>query len=174
MRKIKKGDNVVVLAGRDKGKRGEVTRDVGDDYVLGRGRQPGQRGIRGRTRCKNQPGGIVAKEMPIHVSNVAIWNPVTQKPDRIGFRQLNDGRKVRFFKSNGEVLGVLTMARLKEILQEGDRAGADQAVRLQVDDAGAAPHEDRAEHGRGRGRSPTRRSSRTRWATCRSSPARSR
>ena len=54
---------------------------------------------------KNQPGGIVTKEMPIHVSNVAMYNPVTQKADRVGFRTLNDGRKVRFFKSNGEVLG---------------------------------------------------------------------
>ena len=51
---------------------------------------------------KNQPGGIVTKEVPIHVSNVAIWNPVTQKPDRIGFQLLEDGRKLRFFKSNGE------------------------------------------------------------------------
>jgi large subunit ribosomal protein L24 len=55
---------------------------------------------------KNQPGGIVTKEAPIHVSNVAIWNPVTRKPDRIGFRTLGDGRKVRFFKSNGEMIGV--------------------------------------------------------------------
>jgi large subunit ribosomal protein L24 len=54
---------------------------------------------------KNQPGGIVTKEIPIHVSNVAVYNPVTQKADRIGFRTLNDGRKVRFYKSNGEVLG---------------------------------------------------------------------
>jgi large subunit ribosomal protein L24 len=54
---------------------------------------------------KNQPGGIVTRDMPIHVSNVAVYNPVTQKADRIGFRTLNDGRKVRFYKSNGEVLG---------------------------------------------------------------------
>ena len=54
---------------------------------------------------QNQPGGIVTKEAPINASNVAIWNPLTQKADRIGFRTLNDGRKVRFYKSNGEVLG---------------------------------------------------------------------
>ena len=54
----------------------------------------------------NQPGGIVTKEMPIHVSNVAIWNPVTKKADRIGFRSLQDGRKVRIYKSNGEMIGV--------------------------------------------------------------------
>jgi large subunit ribosomal protein L24 len=51
---------------------------------------------------KNQPGGIVSKEVPIHVSNVAIWNPVTQKPDRIGLKLMEDGRKLRFYKSNGE------------------------------------------------------------------------
>ena len=54
---------------------------------------------------QNQPGGILTKEMPIHVSNVAIYNPVTQKADRIGFRMLDDGRKVRFYKANGEVIG---------------------------------------------------------------------
>jgi large subunit ribosomal protein L24 len=104
MRKIKKGDNVVVIAGRDKGKRGEVTRTVGTEKLL----VAGVNQVKKHTRpnpVKNQPGGIITKEMPIHVSNVAIWNPVTQKPDRIGFRTLQDGRKVRFFKSNGEVLG---------------------------------------------------------------------
>jgi large subunit ribosomal protein L24 len=53
---------------------------------------------------KNEPGGIVAKEMPLHVSNVAVWNPVTQKADRVGIRVLDDGRKVRFYKSNGELI----------------------------------------------------------------------
>ena len=104
MRKIKKGDNVVVIAGRDKGKRGEVKATLGADHVLVAGINQVKRHTRPNP-MQNQPGGIVAKEMPIDVSNVAIWNPVTQKPDRIGFRTLNDGRKVRFFKSNGEVLG---------------------------------------------------------------------
>ena len=105
MRKIKQGDSVVVIAGRDKGKRGDVTRTVGGDHLL----VAGVNQVKKHTRpnpMKNQPGGIITKEMPIHVSNVAIWNPVTQKPDRIGFRTLNDGRKVRFFNSNGEILGV--------------------------------------------------------------------
>ncbi|HEX8011422.1 MAG TPA: 50S ribosomal protein L24 [Casimicrobiaceae bacterium] len=104
MRKIKKGDNVLVIAGRDKGKRGEVTRIVSADYVL----VAGINQVKKHTKpnpMKNQPGGINTKEMPIHVSNVAIWNPLTKKADRIGFRTLQDGRKVRFFKSNGEVLG---------------------------------------------------------------------
>ena len=105
MRKIKKGDNVVVIAGRDKGKRGDVTRTIGAEQLVVAGVNQVKRHTKPNP-MKNQPGGIVTKEMPIDVSNVAIWNPVTQKPDRIGFRTLQDGRKVRFFKSNGEVLGV--------------------------------------------------------------------
>ena len=104
MRKIKKGDNVVVIAGRDKGKRGDVKQIVDADHVV----VAGVNQVKKHTRpnpMKNQQGGILTKEMPIHVSNIAIYNPVTQKPDRIGFRKLDDGRKVRFYKSNGEVLG---------------------------------------------------------------------
>ena len=104
MRKIKKGDNVVVIAGRDKGKRGDVTRTIGIDRVVVAGVNQVKRHTKPNP-MRNQPGGIVTKELSIHLSNVAIWNPVTQKPDRIGFRTLQDGRKVRFFKSNGEVLG---------------------------------------------------------------------
>jgi large subunit ribosomal protein L24 len=101
MRKIKRGDAVVVIAGRDKGKRGDVSKIVDDTHVV----VGGVNQVKKHTKpnpMKNQPGGIVTKELPIHVSNVAIWNPVTQKPDRIGFRVLEDGRKVRFYKSNGE------------------------------------------------------------------------
>jgi len=104
MRKIKRGDNVIVIAGRDKGKRGEVTHTVGVDYVLVAGINQVKRHTRPNP-MKNQPGGIITKEVPIHVSNVAIWNPVTRKADRVGSRRLDDGRKVRFFKSNGEVIG---------------------------------------------------------------------
>jgi len=104
MRKIRKGDNVVVIAGRDKGKRGDVTRTVGSDRLVVAGVNQVKRHTKPNP-MRNQPGGIVTKELSIHLSNVAIWNPVTQKPDRIGFRTLQDGRKVRFFKSNGEVLG---------------------------------------------------------------------
>jgi large subunit ribosomal protein L24 len=103
MRKIKKGDNVVVIAGRDKGKRGDVARVVDESHVLVNGINTVKRHTRPNP-MKNQPGGIVSKEMPIHVSNVAIWNPVTGKADRIGMRVLEDGRKVRFFKSNKEQL----------------------------------------------------------------------
>ena len=101
MRKIRKGDNVVVIAGKDKGKRGDVARYVDDSHVIVNGVNTVRRHTKPNP-MKNQPGGIVSKEAPIHVSNVAIWNPVTQKPDRIGFRLMPDGRKLRFFKSNGE------------------------------------------------------------------------
>jgi large subunit ribosomal protein L24 len=101
MRKIKKGDNVVVIAGRDKGKRGDVARYVDDTHVIVNGVNQVKRHTKPNP-MKNQPGGIVTKEVPIHISNVAIWNPVTRKPDRIGFRMMQDGRKLRFFKSNGE------------------------------------------------------------------------
>ncbi|HXU55349.1 MAG TPA: 50S ribosomal protein L24 [Casimicrobiaceae bacterium] len=104
MRKIKKGDNVIVIAGRDKGKRGSVTQIVDDQHVVVAGINQVKKHARPNP-MKNQPGGIITKEIPIHVSNVAVYNPVTQKADRIGFRTLNDGRKVRFYKSNGEVLG---------------------------------------------------------------------
>jgi large subunit ribosomal protein L24 len=104
MRKIKKGDSVVVIAGRDKGKRGEVSRIVDAGHVVVNGVNTAKRHTRPNP-LKNQPGGIVSLELPIHVSNIAIWNPVAQKADRVGVRTLDDGRKVRFFKSNGELLG---------------------------------------------------------------------
>ena len=103
MGKIKKGDNVVVIAGRDKGKRGDVAHVVDATHVVVNGINQVKRHTRPNP-MKNQPGGIVAKEMPIDVSNVAIWNPVTQKPDRVGQRVLEDGRKMRFYKSNGELI----------------------------------------------------------------------
>jgi large subunit ribosomal protein L24 len=103
MRKIKKGDNVVVIAGRDKGKRGDVERIVDDSHVVVNGVNAVKKHAKPNP-LKNQPGGIISKEMPIHVSNIAIWNPITQKPDRIGFRIMDDGRKLRFYKSNGELI----------------------------------------------------------------------
>jgi large subunit ribosomal protein L24 len=104
MRKIRKGDNVVVIAGRDKGQRGQVAVVVDADHVVVAGINQVKKHARPNP-MKNEVGGIVTKDMPIHVSNVALWNPVTQKPDRIGIRTLEDGRKVRFFKSNGELVG---------------------------------------------------------------------
>jgi large subunit ribosomal protein L24 len=103
MRKIKKGDNVVVIAGRDKGKRGDVERIIDDTHVVVNGVNAMKKHAKPNP-LKNQPGGIITKEMPIHVSNIAIWNPITQKADRIGFRTMDDGRKLRFYKSNGELI----------------------------------------------------------------------
>ena len=102
MNKIRKGDQVIVIAGKYKGQRGEVLR-VATDRVFVQNINLVKRHTKPNPQA-NQPGGIVAKEMPIDVSNVAIWNPVTQKPDRVGTRILEDGRKMRFYKSNGELI----------------------------------------------------------------------
>ena len=103
MRKIRKGDDVIVIAGKDKGKRGTVLRVVDAEHVLVEGANRVKKHQR-RTRMKGTTGGIVEKEMPMHVSNVAMFNPATQKADRVGFQVLEDGRKVRFFKSDGELI----------------------------------------------------------------------
>jgi large subunit ribosomal protein L24 len=104
MRKIKKGDNVVVITGRDKGKRGDVSRVVDAEHVVVAGINQVKKHQRPNP-MKGEQGGIVNKDMPIHVSNIALWNPVTKQADRVGVRTLEDGRKVRFFKSNGELVG---------------------------------------------------------------------
>ena len=101
MLRIKKGDEVVVIAGRDKGKRGAVLRRVNDDYVVVEGVNRVKKHQRPNP-MKGVTGGIVDKDMPINVSNVALFNPGTKKGDRVGFKVLGDGRKVRVFKSNGE------------------------------------------------------------------------
>jgi large subunit ribosomal protein L24 len=101
MNKIRKGDEVVVLAGKDKGRRGAVLRRVDDERVVVEGVNRVKKHVRPNPM---KTGGIVEKEMPIHVSNVALFNPVQQKADRVGFKVLEDGRKVRFFKSNGELV----------------------------------------------------------------------
>ena len=99
--KIKKGDQVVVIAGKDKGKRGSVLSWLDEQHVV----VEGVNRVKKHTRpnpMKGQAGGIIEKEMPIQISNVALFNPATQKADRVGFKTLEDGRKVRVFKSNGE------------------------------------------------------------------------
>ena len=102
MQKIRKGDEVVVLTGKDKGKRGAVLRVLVSDKVLVEGINKVRKHQKPNP-VKGQVGGIVDKEMPVHISNVALLNPATQKGDRVGFKEL-DGRKVRCFKSNGEVI----------------------------------------------------------------------
>ena len=101
MQRIKKGDEVVVLAGRDKGKRGTVLRRVDAQYVVVEGVNRVKKHMRPNP-MKNITGGIVDKDMPIHISNVALFNPATKKADRTGVKSLGDGRKVRVFKANGE------------------------------------------------------------------------
>ncbi|WP_456446832.1 50S ribosomal protein L24 [Thiolapillus sp.] len=103
--KIRKGDDVIVLAGKDKGKRGTVLKLVGEDRVLVENINLAKKHAKPNP-AKGEPGGIVEKEMPLHISNVALFNPVSNKADRVGFKTLDDGRKVRIFKSNGEVVDV--------------------------------------------------------------------
>ena len=101
MDRIRKGDEVIVLTGRDKGKRGAVLRRLDAERVVVEGVNRVKKHQRPNP-MKGVAGGIVDKDMPIHVSNIALVNPATQKGDRIGFKQLDGGRKVRVFKSNGE------------------------------------------------------------------------
>ena len=101
MNRIKKGDEVIVISGRDKGKRGAVLRRVDDDHLVVEGINRVKKHARPNP-MKGVTGGIVDKDLPIHISNVALFNPATQKADRVGIKSLDDGRKVRIFKSNGE------------------------------------------------------------------------
>jgi|SRR3954471_3333759 large subunit ribosomal protein L24 len=101
MNRIKKGDEVIVISGRDKGKRGAVLRRVDDQHVVVEGVNRVKKHARPNP-MKGITGGIVDKDLPIHISNVALFNPATQKAGRVGIKSLEDGRKVRVFKSNGE------------------------------------------------------------------------
>ena len=104
MSKIRKGDQVVVLTGRDKGKRGTVLKVLPD---FSRAVVEGVNRVKKHTKpnpMKNTTGGIVEKEMSIDLSNIAIFNPATSKADRVGYKTLDDKRKVRVFRSNGEVI----------------------------------------------------------------------
>jgi len=103
MKKIRKGDQVLVLAGRDKGKRGAVIRVLDDAHLLVQNVNMIKRHTKPNPQ-RNVAGGIVDKEAAIHVSNVALVNPATGKGERIGFKLLADGRKVRVFKKSGEVV----------------------------------------------------------------------
>ncbi len=103
MRKIIKNDDVIVISGKDKGKRGNVLRVLGDRLwvsgvnIVKKHQKPNP--------VKGVPGGIVPKEASVHVSNVAIFNASSSKPDRVGVKVLEDGRKVRIFRSSGEIIG---------------------------------------------------------------------
>lgn len=104
--KIKKGDQVVILTGKDKSKRGTVLRVLRDEgKVIVENVNMVKRHTKGNPQ-QGSAGGILEKEMPLDISNVAIWNPVSNRADRIGYRNLEDGRKVRYFKSNDEVIDI--------------------------------------------------------------------
>jgi len=102
MKKIRKGDEVIVIAGRDKGRRGTVVKVIDNQLVVENINM-----VKRHTKPnpqRNVPGGIVEKEAPLHISNVMLWNPITKKGDRVGMKTLADNRKVRVFKSNKEVV----------------------------------------------------------------------
>lgn len=103
MRKIKRNDEVIVIAGKDRGKRGKVLRILEQERLLVAGVQVVKRHTKPNP-MRGTAGGILEKEAPIHASNVAIFNPQTSKADRVGIRTLEDGTKVRVFKSTGEVI----------------------------------------------------------------------
>ena len=101
MNKIRKGDQVVVLTGRDKGKRGTVTQRVDEQRIVVEGVNVAKKHVKPNP-MKGTTGGVIDKTMPIHQSNVAIWNAATGKADRVGVKLLDGGKKVRVFKSSGE------------------------------------------------------------------------
>ena len=105
MSKIRKGDDVVVLSGRDKGKRGTVLQIIENNRVLVDNVNVIKKHVKPNPN-RGETGGIIEKEAPIQISNVALFNPNTNKADRVGYKLLEDGRKVRVFKSDGEVADI--------------------------------------------------------------------
>ena len=103
MDKIRKGDEVVVITGKDKGKRGTVLRRIDAEHVVVEGVNRAKKHVKPNP-VKGVVGGIVDKDMPINISNVALYNPASGKADRVGFKTLEDGKKVRIFRSSGEVV----------------------------------------------------------------------
>jgi large subunit ribosomal protein L24 len=103
MKKLRKGDNVIVISGRDKGRKGAIVAVLDDGTVIVENVNRVKRHTRGNPQ-QNKPGGILEKEAPLHASKVALFNPASQKADRVGVKVLADGKRVRYFKSNGEVI----------------------------------------------------------------------
>ena len=103
MKRIRQGDEVVVIAGKDKGRRGNVIRVYDDERLLVEGVNVARKHQKPNPNA-GVPGGMIEKEMPLDISNVMVYNPSAGKGDRVGIRSLEDGRKVRYFKSNDEVL----------------------------------------------------------------------
>jgi large subunit ribosomal protein L24 len=105
MKRIRKGDEVIVTTGRSKGTRGHVLQVIGEDRLLVENVNMVKRHTK-PDPGRNKPGGIVEREAPIHISNVSVFNPATGKADRVGFKSLEDGNKVRVFKSTGEAVDI--------------------------------------------------------------------
>ena len=105
MAKIRKGDDVIVRTGKDKGKSGRVTKMLKDNKVLVEGINQVKKNQKPNPNA-GVSGGIIVKDMPINVSNIGLYNPATKKADRVGFKFLEDGKKVRYFKSTNEVVDV--------------------------------------------------------------------
>lgn len=105
MKRIRKGDQVVVVSGKDKGRQGMVLKLTADDRVLIEAVNMAKKHTKANP-MQGIEGGIIEKEMPLHISNIMLFNPMTNKGDRVGYKVLDDGRKVRYFKSNGEVVDV--------------------------------------------------------------------
>jgi len=103
--KIKQGDMVIVIAGKDKGRTGKIMKFVSSDRALIEGVNMVKKHIRPNPQ-KQDKGGIIDRESSVHISNLAIYNPTTNKADRVGYKVLADGRKVRYFKSNDEVVDI--------------------------------------------------------------------
>jgi large subunit ribosomal protein L24 len=103
MNRIKQGDDVIVTTGKDKGRRGSVVKVLENDRLVVQNINMVKKHQKPNPGA-GQPGGIIEKEMPIHISNVMLFNPAADKGDRVGFRTLEDGRKVRYFKSDNEVV----------------------------------------------------------------------
>ena len=105
MQRIKKGDEVIVTAGKDKGRRGTVLKTFDNDRVMVETINMVKKHTKPNP-MQGAEGGIIEKEMPLNISNIMLFNPATNKGDRVGFKVLEDGKKVRYFKSNGEVVDV--------------------------------------------------------------------
>ena len=105
MKKLKKGDSIIVVSGKDKGKKGEILKVIEPDKLIISNINLAKKHVKPNPN-KNESGGIIEKEMPIHISNVMMFNPVSKKGDRVGFKNLEDGKKVRIYKSNKEVIDI--------------------------------------------------------------------
>tara|TARA_B100000953_G_scaffold272122_1_gene243368 strand:+ start:330 stop:647 length:318 start_codon:yes stop_codon:yes gene_type:complete len=105
MKKLKKGDSVIIISGKDKGKKGEILKVIEPDKLVISNINLAKKHVKPNPN-KQETGGILEREMPMHISNVMVVNPITKKSDRIGFKKLEDGKKVRIYKSNQEVIDI--------------------------------------------------------------------